>query len=139
MDCMILGDSIAVGMHSFRPECVAYAKGGLNSWQWNNAYITKDLAADTVIISLGTNDHSGIKTRRELATMRQLIKAKQVYWVLPHDNSYPKGAVHISLIQKIVTDIAYAKGDKVITTTHYQRDNIHPSHAGYRELITQTK
>ena len=28
IDCMILGDSIAVGTARERPECVAYAKGG---------------------------------------------------------------------------------------------------------------
>ena len=44
IDCMILGDSIAVGMHQFKPECVAYAKGGINSWQWNKTNLNKNLS-----------------------------------------------------------------------------------------------
>ena len=35
IDCLIVGDSIAVGTHHFKPECVAYAKGGINSNHWN--------------------------------------------------------------------------------------------------------
>jgi len=57
LECLILGDSIAVGVAQFRPECVAYAKGGINSRQWVNSYITKNRSANTVIISLGSNDH----------------------------------------------------------------------------------
>ena len=40
LDCLILGDSIAVGVHMFKKECVAYAKGGINSWQYNRDYVT---------------------------------------------------------------------------------------------------
>ena len=34
IDCLILGDSIAVGTHQFKPECSAVAKGGINTWQF---------------------------------------------------------------------------------------------------------
>ena len=72
IDCMIIGDSIAVGTHQFKKECVAYATGGLNTWQWNKKYDGKVLASPVVIISLGTNDHKGvhnyiIRTSREYA------------------------------------------------------------------------
>ena len=39
LDCLILGDSIAVGTHQFKQECVAYAKGGINSQQYNKQYV----------------------------------------------------------------------------------------------------
>jgi hypothetical protein len=63
LDCLIVGDSIAVGTAMARPECVAYAKGGWNSWQWNKDYLAKASAqpARTIIISLGANDHKGDK------------------------------------------------------------------------------
>ena len=86
LECLILGDSIAVGISMQRPECTTYAKGGINTWQWNNKYLIKDLAAKSVIISLGTNDHQYIKTKRELETTRQLIVADRVYWILPKNN-----------------------------------------------------
>ena len=50
LECLILGDSIAVGVHKARPECVAYVKSGINSRDYVNKYIGKDLAAQTVII-----------------------------------------------------------------------------------------
>ena len=62
IDCLIVGDSIAVGTHQFKPDCVAYAKGGINSWQWNRKFGDKQLGANTVIISLGSNDHEGVRT-----------------------------------------------------------------------------
>ena len=43
LDCLILGDSIAVGTHQFMPECRAYATGGLNSHQWNHRYLGNKL------------------------------------------------------------------------------------------------
>ena len=35
LDCLIIGDSIAVGSHMFRKECVAFAKGGITSHGWD--------------------------------------------------------------------------------------------------------
>ncbi len=32
IECLILGDSIAVGTAQARPECVAYVKSGINSY-----------------------------------------------------------------------------------------------------------
>jgi hypothetical protein len=39
LECLILGDSIAVGTHQFRPDCVSYSKGGWNTKQWNRDYL----------------------------------------------------------------------------------------------------
>ena len=38
LECLIIGDSIAVGTAMARKECVSYARGGWNSWQWNKDY-----------------------------------------------------------------------------------------------------
>ena len=66
-DCLILGDSIAVGTANYRKECVSYSVGSINTWQWNKKFVNNDLKARTVIISLGTNDHTGINTFRDLS------------------------------------------------------------------------
>ena len=130
LDCLIIGDSIAVGTHQFRPECVAYAKGGWNTWQWNRDYLKNDLTANTVIISLGSNDHQGIKTRKELETMRAKVKGSRVFWILPAIKEP---------IQNIVKEIAQANGDTVLPITRLQKDGVHPSWAGYKELASKTK
>ena len=131
LECLIVGDSIAVGTHKFKPECVAYAKGGINSWQWVNQNIGKTpLVAKTVIISLGSNDHKGVKTEKELQTIRELTKADRVYWILP--------AIKPD-IQEIVQKVATQNGDVVLPITRLQPDGIHPSWAGYKDLAEKTK
>lgn len=131
LECLIVGDSIAVGTHKFKPECVAYAKGGINSWQWVNQNIGKTpLVAKTVIISLGSNDHKGVKTEKELQTIRELTKADRVYWILP--------AIKPD-IQEIVQKVAAQNGDVVLPITRLQPDGIHPSWAGYKDLAEKTK
>ena len=130
LDCLILGDSIAVGTHSFRTECVAHAKGGWNSWQWNRDYLNKDLTANTVIISLGSNDHKGVKTRQELVKMREKVKGQRVFWILP--------AIKPD-IQNIVKEIAKDNNDVILTIPALQKDGVHPSWRGYKEIAEQTR
>ena len=131
LECLIVGDSIAVGTAAARPECVAYAKGGINSYQWLNKNIDKmPLIAKTVIISLGSNDHKYVKTESELQAIRELTKADRVYWILP--------AIKPD-IQEIVRKVAAQHGDTVLPITRLQKDGVHPSWAGYKELGEQTR
>jgi lysophospholipase L1-like esterase len=131
LECLILGDSIAVGTHQARPECVAYAKGGWNTWQWNRDYLKNDLTAKTVIISLGSNDHKGVKTKAELHRIREKVgTAARVFWILP--------AIKPE-IQAIVNNMAEEYGDTVLPITRLQKDGIHPSWAGYKQLAEKTK
>jgi lysophospholipase L1-like esterase len=139
IDCMIIGDSIAVGTANYREECVAdYAKGGLNSWQWNKRYKDANLSSSMLIISLGTNDHKYVNTRKELEAMRKRVVSNRVYWVLPMGNS-PKSEVSLEEIQSIVSEIAKKYNDTVISTKRLQKDKIHPSWAGYKELAEKTR
>jgi lysophospholipase L1-like esterase len=128
---LILGDSIAVGTHQARPECVAYAKGGWNTWQWNRDYLKNDLTAKAVIISLGSNDHKGVKTKAELQRIREKVGATaRVFWILP--------AIKPE-IQAIVRGMAEEYGDTVLPITRLQKDGIHPSWAGYKQLAERTR
>ena len=134
IDCIILGDSIAVGTHQFRPECVARARGGINSWQWRKDYLEHDqgnnLVAETVIISLGSNDHQGVKTLEEISRIRLAVKAKRVFWILP--------AIKPD-VQARVQEVAAGFGDTVLEINRLQPDGIHPSWAGYKNIAERTK
>jgi hypothetical protein len=135
LDCLILGDSIAVGTHKFKPECAVVARGGWNSWQFNRDYVApqrQDFSAEVVLISLGSNDHKGVKTYNELYKLRERIKAQRVYWVLPNPKLFPKQADDVNLI-------AISFGDQIIKTDRYQPDQIHPSWAGYKEIAQMAK
>lgn len=130
LECLILGDSIAVGTKQFAPtECVAYAKGGWNSWQWNRDYLTRRLDAKTVIISLGSNDHAGVKTYQELKKLRVKVQAQRVFWILP--------AIKPN-IQDTVRRVAREHGDTIVTIPALQPDGIHPSWRGYKGIVKET-
>jgi hypothetical protein len=138
LECLILGDSIAVGTHQFYKECQLVGKGGINTWQWNKMYPTADLTARTVIISLATNDHKYIKTEAELIKMRERVKSGRVFWVLPAGNL--KGSeVPIEVIQGYVRKVAQQYGDTVLPINGLQKDGIHPSWSGYKDIIERTK
>lgn len=131
IDCLILGDSIAVGVHLQRWECTSLSKSGWNTHQWNRDYLSRDLSAKNVIISLGSNDHKGIRTKAELQRMREKVGASaKVYWILP--------AIKPD-IKQIVLDMASEYGDIVLPITQLSSDGVHPSTRGYRELAQRTK
>jgi hypothetical protein len=130
IDCLIAGDSIAVGTHQFRSECVAYAKSGINSYQWNRQNTNKKMNANTVIISLGSNDHAGVRTLWELQQLRARVEAARVFWILP--------AIKPD-VQQMVRIIAKDNGDIVLPIPNLQADKVHPSWAGYKKLAEQTR
>lgn len=132
LECLIMGDSIAVGTKMFAPkECVSYSKGGFNTWQWNKRWGTVKLEANKVVISLGTNDHKGVNTYKELMKMRYRVSSPKVVWVMPPCNaSFCKPGVNAT-----VKEIAKNFGDEVISTPFVQPDNIHPSWRGYKDIV----
>ena len=130
LECLIVGDSIAVGTQQFRQECVLVGKGGINTWQFNKNYAQKIQPAETVIISLGSNDHDGVNSFKELLALRRHVEGKRVFWIMPAIKPH---------IQEIVQIIAKNFGDTVLPITRLQPDKVHPSWAGYKELAEKSK
>jgi lysophospholipase L1-like esterase len=125
LDCLILGDSIAYGVSNIRTECVAYAKSGINSTDWNNKYRNKVVDSKITIISLGTNDVKQLNTEVELVALRSRIRVGRVFWIMPPIKPEK---------QQIVRNIAKAYGDNVIRITELSTDKIHPTYNGYKKL-----
>ena len=132
LECLIIGDSIAVGTKMFAPkECVSYAKGGFNTWQWNRKWGSFKLEANKLVISLGTNDHRGVNTYKELSKMRYRVSAAKVVWIMPPCNAkFCKPSVNAT-----VKEIARNYGDTIISTEFVQPDHIHPSWRGYKDIV----
>lgn len=132
LECLIIGDSIAVGTQQFRPDCAEYAKGGISTSRWLKKYGSNDLSAEVVIISLGTNDSDQYNTYAKLVEVREKIKGKRVYWVAPNPEKRPTK-------RQDIYRVADKFGDTVLTTDRWQADKIHPSWTGYKQLGAQAK
>jgi lysophospholipase L1-like esterase len=135
LECLVLGDSLAVGVGQVRTECVTRAKSGINSYDYVNRYLlhTKgDTQAKHVIISLGSNDTEKINTFEELDTLRQLVQADRVYWILPAIKEEKR---------KAVWAVANKYHDSVIETRNHDlsSDRVHPTGKGYKTISNQTK
>jgi len=130
LECLIIGDSIAVGTAQHRPECAVIAKVGITSRSWVDKHITKDLQADTVVISLGSNDSKNMATLKELFTVREVVRAKQVIWIVPAVKPEKQEAVEI---------VADKFEDKIVRITELAKDGVHPTANGYKVLANKTK
>jgi len=135
LECLILGDSLAVGVGQVRKECVTYAVSGINSYNYVNRHVlnTKgNTSAKTVIISLGSNDTKNIDTYEELIALRQLVDADRVYWILPNIKETKRKAVWM---------VARHFGDHILDARAVDRspDTVHPTYKGYKELANLTK
>jgi lysophospholipase L1-like esterase len=126
LDCLIIGDSIAVGTATYRRDCSSIAKVGITSEQFNSRYRVIDPAKVTVI-SLGSNDGEARTTKMTLETLRVRLGGgnRTFIWIVPYG---PAG--------QIVRDIAEKYGDGAIErpANKLEWDNIHPTAAGYQEI-----
>ena len=134
IECLIVGDSIGVGVSQIRTECTSIVKSGINSSDWNKRNLSKLQPANAIIISLGANDTKHIDTETNIRLLRSQTKSNKVYWILPNENLKP-------LAVQAVTKVALEFGDVIIERpkTDMSADNVHPTGKGYRKLAALTK
>jgi lysophospholipase L1-like esterase len=132
LECLIIGDSIAVGVSEFRKECRAHVQGGITSQGFIKKFGDTPEPAKIVVISLGANDYS-IETEPHIEQIRKNTKAAVVFWLLPRQDRVPKAVA-------AVRAVAARYGDQVIDRPKdVSPDGIHPTARGYRELADKTK
>ena len=123
LDCLILGDSIAVGVGMARPECMTIAEVGITSDDFAYAYHGPP-GAVRVIVCLGSNDKGD--SSEALSYLRQRING-QVIWILPARRYQ----------QAPVRKLAQRFGDRTVSIPSVRRDGVHP--ADYRRLADLTR
>lgn len=138
MDCLIIGDSIAHGVHSVMPACVSLSEIGISSSNWYKKYHDRPLldmqAYRFVVISLGTNDLASADIRTLMIKIRQKVQADQIIWILPSDIERPEQR---SKVQQVAQDY----GDLTVSITDLTgNDHVHPpTVAAYERVAKRIK
>ncbi len=129
LDCIALGDSIAVGVGHARPDCKVMAVTGITSGRYVSL-LPPLHAAHIAIISLGVNDSEDMDTLANLRLLRSRVQARTVYWMLVGINPRARVAVRT---------VATEYGDRMIDTAPLAGpDHIHPDRTGYARLARLT-
>lgn len=124
IDCLILGDSIAVGVGQNFPECQLVAKVGLSSSQVLAS--VKEVSKDVVVVSVGSNDPQNPNLERNIRALRAKINAKYVIWLLPYDRS----------ASETVFKVAGTNRDYTIDLRNFPtNDGVHP--ANYKNIAKE--
>lgn len=134
IECLVMGDSIAVGIGQHRSDCSIVAKVGITSKKWFYTYhetITKH-NYKSVYISLGSNDNWN-DTSDALYAIRKSIKADKVYWILTSPTLKP---VQRAIIKEIASEFRDATVD---ISEHISKDGIHPTGVGYKTVANKLK
>jgi lysophospholipase L1-like esterase len=123
--CLILGDSLAVGIGQYRPECLTVAQTGITSGRYIQTLLTTQ-TGNTAVISLGVNDADDMATLQNLRRVRASIHAKRVFWLLPGIKPRVREAVRTVAVEY----------DDFLVDTRFEAgaDHLHPSGTGYRFL-----
>lgn len=134
-ECLIIGDSIAVGIAAMRPDCESIAEVGITSGEFVRRHISDDRLVSgysTVVISLGTNDWDGNRTRKNLLKLREIIGAERVMWMLPSASLKPEE-------RAAVKQVAAECGDGVINVPDHllSKDKIHLTNKGYGAMASE--
>lgn len=130
MPCILIGDSIAVGVGQARPECETVAQVGISSQRYIATMLPPGRTqADTAVISLGVNDDISLDTLDNLRTVRARVAANRVVWLLPGLKEN---------VREMIRTVAAENGDRTLDTRpQVGRDHLHPNGAGYEAIASQ--
>lgn len=121
MNCLVAGDSIALGLSDHIPGCVVNAKAGLPSGD----IVERVKAADVTVLSAGSNDPHNPRLVDNLKAMRAKACGR-VVWVVPANHTAAAA----------VSRIAMANRDKIVAFVPGP-DRIHP--ASYSNLAAHVQ
>jgi hypothetical protein len=124
LECLVLGDSIAVGVGQNLPQCEVIAKVGLSSSQVLAS--VKAVSKDLVVVSVGSNDPRNPELLRNVRALRAKLDAKYVIWLLPYDRS-AAGAIE---------QVAGSYRDYILDLRNYStNDGVHPKN--YKDVAKE--
>ena len=132
LDCLVMGDSIAVGISQFS-DCHTASSNSVSSKTWlAQYYYVLYYPAKSVFVALGTNDDYYPESKKTLYRIRQAIRSKNVTWLAPKLNLPAR---------KAVEEIAKEFGDQVFEgpKNSLAPDGIHYTPDGYKTIAANFK
>jgi len=115
MDCVSIGDSIAVGLAQ-ATKCRDLAAVGRTAFQ--QAAIVKDTKTGLAIISLGSNMPTDPNLYVDMRYIRTKVKADRVVWIVPYHRQAAEA----------VRRVAWLYGDGVVELSDFKsNDRVHPA------------
>jgi len=129
--CIVIGDSLAVGVGQNRPHCETFAKVGITSQQYIDSMLDHVTpVADSAVISLGVNDDPRGATLANLRIVRSRLHVRQAYWLLPGIKED---------VRRIILQVAREYHDRTVDTRPLaSADHLHPTGQGYQILAAWT-
>lgn len=127
--CLILGDSIAVGVSSYTRCQKDFIKSGANTRTITKEFKNQEFK-NWVIISSGSNDYRP-NSNADLLALRKSVKNAHVVWILP--------APQFKVSRGFIKEIAAQFGDRVIEIGGLSSDKVHPTGNGYKQLADDIK
>ena len=134
-NCLVLGDSIAVGTAQ-QANCAVAALSGISTKRWVQQFSASvesvAYAFEVVLISLGTNDGkfpdpSAYEYLRR--ARKSVVHAKRVVWLAPGPQ-FPARS-QVQAVAMMYGDVVY---ERPVEQLH--SDNIHFSKAGYQRIAS---
>ena len=131
IQCIMIGDSIAVGVGQARPECETIARVGISSARYVATMLPRGrTSAGTAVISLGVNDGDTTGTLDNLREVRSRIDAPAVVWLLPGLKED---------VRDMIRTVAAENNDRTLDTRpQVGRDHLHPTGRGYETIAAAT-
>lgn len=122
IECLILGDSLAVGVGQYLPECQTVAKVGISSVDFH----VPKIDAETTVISLGSNDvYTSVD---HLISLRSRLKTRKVIWIVPVKRNRDQ-----------VIAAARRSGDTLLYVDPVKNDGLHPWDTEYPKMAEQIR
>jgi hypothetical protein len=125
--CLVLGDSLAVGMGAALglvspTNCDLVAKGGARAEQVARMAMP-DRHYSVAIISIGSNDAPGTALARAARRVRLRTRSDRIVWILPYERQRAA----------LVAALGIQRGDRIVDAARFRSaDGLHPS--SYFEL-----
>lgn len=133
--CIIVGDSIALGLGLATDKCKTLTRSGITSKRWFELFqhnpFYRDTLYKTAIISLSVNDLTTTDTAEYLYNTRKWLRGDKVFWILPSQTLKPTQ-------YDIIINTAKEFQDTVVNITDFtsRGDGIHPASLHhYKEIV----